>query len=139
MTDVFTKEKRSEVMSKIKGKNTKIELVVRSWLHSQGYRYRLHDKRFPGTPDVVLPKYKTAIFIHGCFWHAHKNCKYFKLPMTRTDFWSEKLDHNVVRDQKKTEELQLLGWNVIVVWECELKHNSNERLIKLLSEIMGNG
>lgn len=137
MTDVFSSEKRSEVMARIKGKNTKIELIVRRWLYSFGYRYKLHDKRYPGTPDIVLPKYRTAIFIHGCFWHCHKNCKYFRMPKTRTDFWARKLQGNVIRDYEKTRQLEQSGWNVIIIWECELEKDAGDRLIKLLGEIRG--
>lgn len=135
MADVFSKEKRKEFMSNLKEEGTKIELVVRKWLYSLGYRYRLNDKRLPGTPDIIIPKYKTAIFINGCFWHAHKNCKYFTMPKTRVDFWRKKLSQNTDRDEKKIEEIQKLGWKAIVIWECEIKDNKSDRLISLLNEI----
>lgn len=113
------------MMAGIKGKNTKPEIVVRKALHAQGYRFRLHDKKLPGKPDIVLPKYKTVIFVHGCFWHKH-DCKHFKWPKTRPEFWREKIEGNVARDKKHAEELITLGWNVKVVWECEVKDKSYE-------------
>lgn len=120
MTDVFSKEKRSEVMSRIRGKNTAPELKVRSMLHRMGYRFRLHVADLPGKPDIVLPKYKTVIFVHGCFWHQHEGCRLAYLPKTRAEFWSRKLDENTLRDHKATAALKVLGWNVIVLWECEI-------------------
>jgi len=126
MVDVHSKITRSYNMSKIKGKDTKPELIVRKYLHSNGYRYRLHDKRLPGKPDIVLPKYKTVIFIHGCFWHKHKNCKYFVIPKTRTDWWLTKINGNVKKDEKNYSVLKKLGWKIIVIWECELKPNKYE-------------
>lgn len=108
-------------MSCIKGKNTKPEEIVREYLFSQGFRYRKNDKRLPGTPDIVLPKYRTVIFVNGCFWHGHQGCRYFVVPKTNTDFWMNKIDTNRIRDQKKISELEAMGWKVIVIWECELK------------------
>ena len=108
-------------MSCIKGKNTKPEEIVRKYLFSQGFRYRKNDKRLPGTPDIVLPKYRTVIFVNGCFWHGHQGCRYFVVPKTNTDFWMNKIDTNRIRDQKKISELEAMGWKVIVIWECELK------------------
>jgi DNA mismatch endonuclease (patch repair protein) len=137
ISDVFSPEKRSEVMSKIRSKNTKIELIVRKWLHYFGYRYRIHDKRLPGSHDIVLPKYKTAIFIHGCFWHLHNGCKIAKLPKTRVDYWMEKLNRNAERDKSKVKSLEEMGWNVIIVWECEIRHKPEDRLIALLEQIRG--
>jgi len=137
ITDVFSPKKRSEVMSKIRSKNTKIELIVRKWLFSFGYRYRINDKRYPGTPDIVLPKYKTAIFIHGCFWHQHEGCKKSHLPKSRVDYWKNKLNKNVERDKNKIKSLEKMGWNVIIIWECELIHNQEDRLISLLEQIRG--
>lgn len=134
MTDVFTKEKRSEVMSKIKGKDTKIETMVRSFLFKNGLRFRKNDKRYPGKPDIVLPKYKTVIFIHGCFWHRHEGCKYAYTPKTRTDFWISKIQGNVNRDIHNKDLLKEMGFKVLVIWECELKHNAEKRLNKLLTE-----
>ena len=120
MADVVDKETRSRMMSGIKGKNTKPEMIVRKALHKAGYRYRLHDKRLPGKPDIVLPKYKTVIFVHGCFWHHH-DCKYFKWPKTRPEFWRTKIEGNVERDKKAYAKLQRLGWKVVVVWECDIR------------------
>lgn len=119
--DVHDKKTRSYNMSRIKGKNTKPEEIVRKYLFSQGFRYRKNDKKLPGTPDIVLPKYKTVIFVNGCFWHGHKDCRYFVVPKTNTDFWLNKINTNIERDKRKQEALKELGWNVIVVWECELK------------------
>ena len=119
--DVHDKKTRSYNMSQIKGKNTKPEELVRKYLFSQGFRYRKNDKKLPGSPDIVLPKYKTVIFVNGCFWHGHEGCKYFVRPKSNEDFWKNKIETNIARDKKKTEALEALGWNVIVVWECELK------------------
>ena len=132
MADVHDRETRSFNMSRISGKDTKPEMMVRKYLHANGFRYRLHVKNLPGKPDIILPKYKTVIFVHGCFWHAHECCKYFKLPKTRTEWWNEKLYNNKMRDEKNIEELKRLGWNVIIVWECELKKNNRERTLYLL-------
>ena len=121
MTDVFTKSKRSEVMSRIKGRNTKPELAVRSLLHRMGYRFRLHKADLPGKPDIVLPRYKTVIFVHGCFWHRHKDCRFAYTPKSRTEFWLKKLESNVIRDIQVKSDLEILGWRVITVWECELR------------------
>ena len=119
--DVHDKKTRSYNMSQIKGKNTKPEELVRKYLFSQGFRYRKNDKRLPGSPDIVLPKYKTVIFINGCFWHRHKDCKYFVWPKSNEEFWKNKINSNVERDIKKTKQLTKLGWKVIIVWECQLK------------------
>lgn len=121
MTDVFTKSKRSEVMSLIKNRNTKPELAVRSLLHRMGYRFRLHQADLPGKPDIVLSRYKTVIFVHGCFWHRHKDCRFAYTPKTRTDFWLMKLESNALRDQLVKADLERLGWLVITIWECELR------------------
>lgn len=120
MTDVHTPEARTRNMRAIRSKNTKPELMVRKALHARGFRYRLDGACLPGRPDIVLPKYKTVIFVHGCFWHGHQ-CKYFKRPKTRTEFWSEKIRTNKERDQRSVVELLSLGWHVIIVWECALK------------------
>ncbi|SEW53501.1 very short patch repair endonuclease [Chitinophaga arvensicola] len=121
MTDVHTRERRSYNMSRIKGKDTKPELVVRKFLFSQGIRYKLHDKKLPGRPDIVFPKYKTVLFVNGCFWHGHTGCKYFVVPKTKTEWWLDKINKTVSNDVVVTERLQQLGWNVLVVWECDLK------------------
>lgn len=121
MTDVHDKETRSYNMSRIKGRNTKPEMLVRKFLFSNGFRYRLYDKKLPGKPDIVLPKYKTVIFINGCFWHGHEGCKFFVTPKTRTEWWLEKINGNIENDTVKIQKLKELGWRVIVIWECELK------------------
>ena len=114
-------EQRSRNMSAIKSKNTKPEIAVRKLLHSMGYRFRLHRKDLPGSPDIVLPKYKTVIFVHGCFWHRHKNCKYAATPKTRQEFWEAKFRENINRDKLNQENLSSKGWKIIIVWECEIK------------------
>ena len=114
-------EQRSRNMSAIKSKNTKPEIRVRKILHSMGYRFRLHSKDLPGSPDIVLPKYKTVIFVHGCFWHRHENCKYASTPKTRQEFWEAKFRENINRDKLNQENLSLKGWKIIIVWECEIK------------------
>lgn len=135
MTDIYSKEKRSNIMSKIGGKDTKPEIIVRKYLFSKGFRYRINDKRYPGKPDIVLPKYRTVVFIHGCFWHGHENCKASKLPETNSDFWKKKISDNVDRDRKNIKELRNSGWNVIVVWLCDVKSKSNrEKRLQLLIE-----
>ena len=135
MSDKLTPEKRSWNMSRIKGKDTKIEVEVRKYLFSKGYRFRKNDKRYPGKPDIVLPKYHVAIFVHGCFWHRHEGCKDATTPKTRTEFWLEKFDKNVKNDQIKQEKLRELGWKVIVIWECELKRSFQETLDKVEKEL----
>ena len=121
MTDIYSKNKRSWIMSKISGKETEPEVLVRKFLFRKGFRYRKNDKRYPGTPDIVLPKYKTVIFVHGCFWHGH-NCRAGKLPETRKEFWQNKIDTNIARDKKNRQDLEKLGWKVLVIWQCELKN-----------------
>ena len=135
MSDKLTPEKRSWNMSRIIGKDTKIEVEVRKYLFSKGYRFRKNDKRYPGKPDIVLPKYHVAIFVHGCFWHRHEGCKDATTPKTRTEFWLEKFDKNVKNDQIKQEKLRELGWKVIVIWECELKRSFQETMDKVEKEL----
>jgi DNA mismatch endonuclease (patch repair protein) len=132
MADVHTKEIRSKNMAAIKGKNTKPEMLVRRFLHAHGYRYRLHDKRLPGKPDIVLPKYKTVIFVHGCFWHGHTNCKYFLLPKTRTDWWLNKINGNIANDAKAIKALRKGSWKIINLWECNLKPGIVEKTLNTL-------
>ena len=121
-------------MSRIKGKNTKPEMLVRRFLFAHGYRYTLHDKKLPGKPDIVLPRYRTVIFVHGCFWHGHKNCKYFTIPKTRTAWWKNKIEHNNANDKKNIKLLKKDKWKVIEIWECKLKNNKTEKtLTKLIS------
>lgn len=136
MADVHNKETRSYNMSRIRGKNTKPEVFVRSHLFSLGYRFRKNDKRYPGTPDIVLPKYKTVVFVNGCFWHKHDGCKYFVWPKNNADFWKEKICKNANRDKRNYELLSRDGWHVIVIWECELKpENRDITLNKLICDL----
>lgn len=137
--DVHDKETRSYNMSRIKSVNTKPEELVRKYLFSKGFRYRKNVKSLPGKPDIVLPKYKTCIFINGCFWHKHDNCKYFSWPKNNADFWKKKITGNVERDIRQRKELQSLGWNVIVVWECETKKECfMETMVKVEKSIIDN-
>lgn len=123
-------------MSRIKGKDTKPEMLVRKFLFSQGFRYRLHDKKLPGRPDIVLPRYKTVLFIHGCFWHGHEGCRYYIVPKTRTDWWLAKINTNISNDSRNIALLQETGWKVIVIWECSLKSTAiEETLLKLTKDI----
>ena len=124
MADVHDKATRSYNMSRIKNKNTKPEILVRKFLFADGFRYRINDKKLPGKPDIVLPKYKTVIFVNGCFWHGHENCKYFKLPATRTEWWKEKIEGNIKNDTIKHTLLRETGYKVMVIWECEIKNKS---------------
>ena len=127
-------------MAAIHSASTKPELNLRRALWSQGYRYRINDKRLPGTPDIVLPKYRTVIFVHGCFWHGHKGCKYFTVPKTNTDFWTAKVARNQERDQEVWRQLEAKGWSVLIVWECQLKKDRFEDTIQNVStEIRCNG
>lgn len=119
-------------MSRIKGKGTKPEEVVRRYLFSQGFRFRKNDKKLPGTPDVVLPKYKTVIFINGCFWHGHRGCRYFVWPQNNAEFWKEKILANTDRDRRKENALSDLGWQVITIWECQLKPGQKEDTLESL-------
>jgi DNA mismatch endonuclease (patch repair protein) len=134
--DIISEERRSWNMSRIRGKDTKPELVVRSLLHKMGYRFRLHRKDLPGKPDIVLPKYNTLIFVHGCFWHRHRNCKYAYMPKSKIEFWRDKFDGTIKRDKKHQEQLRNMGWKVHVIWECEIK--KIEILEKKISSIFGN-
>ncbi len=124
MADIFTPEKRSEVMSKIRGRDTKPEIAVRSMLHRHGYRFTVNgpkNKKLPGRPDIVLPKHNVLIFVHGCFWHGHHGCRDFRIPRTRIEFWEKKIHGNIARDQRTLAALHLLGWKTVVVWACEMK------------------
>jgi DNA mismatch endonuclease, patch repair protein len=136
MTDVHDRKTRSYNMSQIKGINTRPELLVRKYLFSKGFRYRLYDKKLPGKPDIVLPKYKTIVFVHGCFWHGHKDCKYFIIPQTRTRWWTEKISRTRQNDSDNELKLTSKGWNVITIYECELKNKDVEnRLSNLITQI----
>ena len=138
MADVHSAEKRSYNMSMIHGKNTKPELVVRRYLFSKGFRYRINDNRLPGKPDIVLPKYKTVVFVNGCFWHMHEGCKYFVWPNNNAEFWRNKLLANKERDKTAKQQLEESGWTVITIWECELKKNQAgmtlEKVIRIIKQ-----
>ena len=129
MPDIFSKSKRSDIMSKISGKETKPEILVRKYLFAHGLRYRKNVKKLPGKPDIVLSKYKAVVFVNGCFWHGHENCKKSALPTTNTEFWKEKISSNIIRDKKTHEELSDMGYKVLVIWQCEL--NAKKREITL--------
>jgi DNA mismatch endonuclease (patch repair protein) len=133
--DTLTSEKRSWNMSRIRGANTKPEIAVRLMLHRMGYRFRISNRTLPGRPDIVLPKYRAVIFVHGCFWHRHQGCKYAYMPKSRLDFWSQKFEENVMRDKNNLSLLKKAGWLPIVVWECEIKLNTDVVLGKV-SEIL---
>ncbi len=127
MTDVHDKKTRSFNMSRIKGKDTKPEMLVRKFLFSKGFRYKLHDKKLAGKPDLVFPRLKTVVFIHGCYWHGHESCKYFVIPKTRTNWWLDKIGKNKLRDADNLRKLKNEGWKVMTVFECELKSSKLER------------
>ena len=130
MVDRVSKEIRSYNMSRIRSKDTKPEILVRSYLFSRGLRFRKNDKRYPGSPDIVLPKYNTVVFVHGCFWHLHEGCKYARIPKSNVNYWKKKLYRNRERDEHNQKELEEMGWNVIIVWECELKKNKCEQTLE---------
>ena len=132
MSDVHDKNTRSYNMSRIKGKDTKPELLVRKFLFSNGIRYKLHDKNLPGKPDMVFPIYRSVLFINGCFWHGHTGCKYFVIPKTRTEWWLNKINRTRKKDAEVVTELKEQGWKVITIWECELKSDNKEKELKLL-------
>ena len=132
--DTLSKEKRSWNMSRIRGRDTGPELIVRSALHRLGFRFRLHRKDLPGKPDIVLPKWRTVILVHGCFWHRHEGCPFSYAPKSRKDFWNRKFQKNIIRDQRVQRQLRAMGWRVIVVWECQTRNlvTLGTRLKKLL-------
>lgn len=135
MADVFTPQKRSEIMAKVHSANTTPEIRVRKLLHSMGYRYRLNRHDLPGKPDIVLPKYKTVIFVHGCFWHGCPTCaRVKKRPKTNTDYWNKKLDRTLARDKENIAKLKELGWNVLIIWECETQKKKLPFLQERLSK-----
>lgn len=137
--DKITPEQRHYTMSRIRGKDTKPEILVRKYLFSEGFRFRKNDKRYPGHPDIVLPKYKTVVFVNGCFWHGHEGCKYYTVPKTNTEFWVAKVQRNQARDRSDVTALSEMGWNVITIWECQLdKANINQTLEKLTADIRSN-
>ncbi|RYU89513.1 DNA mismatch endonuclease Vsr [Mucilaginibacter terrigena] len=134
MADVHSKETRSYNMSRIRSKDTKPELLVRKFLHKNGFRYRLHVKDMPGKPDIVLPKYKTVIFIHGCFWHGHEGCKKAALPETRREWWETKINYNNKNDVNVEALLKAAGWNIITIWQCDMKKSLLENTFNNLLE-----
>ena len=133
--DIWSKQKRSEVMSKIKGKNTKPEIILRSQLFKQGFRFRIHQKNLPGKPDIVLSKYRTVIFVHGCFWHYHKDCREGRIPSTNSKYWKEKLQRNIARDKANIKALRKDKWKVFVIWECEIEKQLERTMKKLTTKI----
>ncbi len=135
MADSLTPDQRHRTMSHIRAQNTGPEMIVRKYLYAQGFRYRLYSRALPGKPDIVLGKYKTVIFIHGCFWHGHHGCKYYRQPKSNKEYWIAKIASNITRDAINLTNLKELRWTVITVWECELKKNAEERCIRLVKEI----
>lgn len=133
--DHLTPERRSWNMSQIKSSDTKLEIIVRKYLFSKGFRFRKNDKRYPGKPDIVLPKYKTVVFVNGCFWHMHKGCKQGRLPKSNIDFWREKLERNANNDAKHNQQLIEMGWKPITLWECELKRDFEGTMEKLVASL----
>ena len=135
MSDSLSPERRSWNMSRIKGKDTSIEVQVRKYLFSQGFRYRKNVSTLPGKPDIVLPKYRVAVFINGCFWHRHPDCKYAYMPRSRVEFWQGKFERNVQNDELHRKKLAEAGWRVITIWECEIKKHFEETMESLMSQI----
>ena len=138
MPDKLTAQHRSWNMSRIKNKDTSIEIKVRKWLFAHGFRFRKNVKKLPGRPDVVLKKYNTVIFIHGCFWHRHESCKDATVPKTRVDFWTEKFQRNIDNDKKAIDELEHLGWNVVIIWQCEIERNLEETMRFVKANLIAN-
>lgn len=137
MSDIFSKDKRHEIMSSVSGKDTKPEILVRKCLFAQGFRFRKNVKRLPGTPDIVLPKYKTIIFVHGCFWHGHSDCVNARLPKSNIEYWTKKISSNMIRDEKNVSELTKMGYKIIVIWTCELsKKNIQQTIGKTIQMIL---
>ncbi len=139
MVDIFSPEKRSAIMRRIKSRDSKPELIVRKLTHSLGYRYRLHRKDLPGTPDLVFPKYKKVIFVHGCFWHGHNGCKRASLPATNVEFWKKKISGNIVRDTNNYEKLEGSGWKYLIIWQCEIKKSMLDSLANKISLFLNPG
>lgn len=138
MSDIYSKSKRSEIMSKISGKETNPEILVRKYLFAKGFRYRKNVKGLPGKPDIVLRKYNTVIFVHGCFWHGHINCNKSLLPVSNRDFWQDKIGKNILRDKQNISDLMAKGWRIIIVWQCEIKNKKmrESRLNSLIDDIL---
>lgn len=139
VADTVSSETRSRMMASIKGRDTKPEIVVRRYLHALGFRFRLHRKDLPGRPDIVLPKWNAVVLVHGCFWHRHSGCRYFRLPGSRTEFWRAKIESNVQRDSLNKEALRAEGWRVVVIWECALRNAAPDSLDKLRRFIEAKG
>jgi len=135
MADVFQTDKRREIMQHVKTRNTAPEVKLRSLLHRRGFRFRVNRHDLPGKPDIVLPKYKTVIFVHGCFWHGH-DCNRGRRPQTNVDFWNKKIDANITRDRNEANQLMELGWRVCVVWECEIKKKNEDNLIAKIESVL---
>jgi DNA mismatch endonuclease, patch repair protein len=134
MPDKFSRETRSRIMSSIRGKNTAPELIVRHFLHAKGLRFRLHAPGLPGRPDLVFPKFRTVVFVHGCFWHQHRNCRFARMPASNVRFWTAKLSGNRMRDRRKAQAVRAVGWRVLTIWECQL---DERRLGDLAARIAG--
>ena len=136
MADKMTKEQRHRCMASIKGRDTKPEMLVRRYLHSRGYRYRVNVRRLPGKPDIVLHKYRTVIFINGCFWHGHEGCRYYVPPKSNSQFWQQKIERNKQRDIEKRIQLRLLRWHTIIIWECQLKPKQRYTTLQALEQTL---
>lgn len=136
MADIFSKEQRSLIMSRVRSQDTKPEMIVRRFLFQQGFRYRLHVKELPGKPDIVMPKYKTIVFVHGCFWHGHDKCKLADAPTSRQDYWEPKIERNRQRDARNRTELEAAGWKVLYVYECELSKKKRASTLQLLQKAL---
>ncbi|MCZ6653884.1 MAG: very short patch repair endonuclease [Planctomycetota bacterium] len=137
MADVFDRETRSRVMARVRGEDTKPELLVRKWLYAKGYRYRVHRRDLPGKPDIVLSRLRTAVFVNGCFWHGHTRCSHSALPVTNQRYWRQKIERTVRRDRRNAQRLRHLGWHVVTVWECRIKEDSylTKRLLAPLKRL----
>ncbi len=136
MADVFDKETRSRIMSRIRATETKPEITVRKFLFSKGLRYRKNQKGLPGKPDIVSRKHSCIVFVNGCFWHGHENCRRFSLPKSRTEFWREKIERNIERDGRNNDIIKSMGWNVLVIWECQVKNKTGDALERLYGQII---
>lgn len=137
MPDIVSPETRSRMMAGIRGKDTKPEMLMRRALHSDGFRYRLHDKSLPGSPDLVFPRYRAVVLVHGCFWHGHEGCRYYRVPSTREEFWLAKISSNRVRDKRDRSALESAGWRTAVVWECATRHGPVEAVAKVEAWLQG--
>ena len=137
MTDPFSKEKRSWIMSRVRGRDTKPEILVRSFVHRMGFRFRIHRRDLPGNPDIVLPRHGKVIFVHGCFWHGHRGCPRSKRPTTNEEFWNKKLDGNIKRDRRFRRAVSRMGWRVLVVWECETR--KPDKVLRKLERFLNHG